>query len=343
MKNNIFKIATFNVCNLVLPEVKFYGDTVYSKDEYNKKINWIGHQLRLMNADIVGFQEVFHGEALEEAIRASGIYKPDVNIITANPTGEKPTVGLLSRYPVISKEVVEIFPPQSLLDVEKEDTLEKIVLPYNKFSRPVLRVRLKIKDNLEMTVYVIHLKSKRPLVPEGVDKNDPIESSKGKARALILRAAEATALRVLLLDDLLHKEYPVVVLGDVNDTGLSVTSRIVSSEPPHRKYPQDVKNKIWDILLYQVQDIQARQSYRGFYHTHIHNGYYEALDHIMVSQELVRENPRNIGRVVYVTTLTDHLIDETLSDERIEKWQSDHGQVVATIELRSQNQKRESS
>lgn len=88
------------------------------------------------------------------------------------------------------------------------------------------------------------------------------------------------------------------------------------------------------MLLYNVKDIQARQSYRDTYYTYIHNGHYESLDHILVSQEFVHQNPSRLGEVEYVSVHNDHLIDETLSDQAVPRWQSDHGQVVTTIRLR---------
>lgn len=35
-----------------------------------------------------------------------------------------------------------------------------------------------------------------------------------------------------------------------------------------------------------------------------------------------------------VRTFNDHLLDETISEERIPNWQSDHAQVVVHIEMR---------
>jgi predicted extracellular nuclease len=183
-------------------------------------------------------------------------------------------------------------------------------------------------------VFVVHLKSKRPILPDDVDRHDPIEKAKGQARSLILRAAEATALRMLLMETLQGRDHPVIVIGDMNDGGLAVTSQLISGEPPWRQLPSDRKKALWDVLLYHVRDIQARMSYRDYYYTHIHNGHYEGLDHIMVSQEFVAQNPANIGRVSYVSLLNDHLVDVTLSREGTPIWKSDHGQVVATIELR---------
>lgn len=319
------KIGSFNLFNLVSPGKKYYGRREYSQSDYNKKISWIGGQLRRMEADIVGFQEIFHEEALREAISKDNAYR-DAEIIVANATGERPVVGLVSKYKILNYEIVTDF--KETLDF---DGLE---VPINSFSRPVLRALIELPNKLEATVYVVHLKSKRPLIPEGADPYDPIEKAKGQARSLIRRAAEATALRDLLLEELKDRDHPVILLGDVNDSGLAVTTRIISGDPPFRNMPEKVRRELWDILLYHVKDIQARMSFHDFYYSHIHNGHYEALDHIMVSQELVAQNPRHIGKVGFVSVFNDHLIDETLSDERVELWQSDHAQVVASIELR---------
>jgi len=39
----------------------------------------------------------------------------------------------------------------------------------------------------------------------------------------------------------------------------------------------------------------VRASDRDVTYSHIHNGRYEVLDHILVSQEFVRSNPNHIG------------------------------------------------
>jgi len=67
-----WKIGTFNLFNLVLPEVPYYGDSIYTREEYQRKIRWVAGQLRSMEADVVGFQEVFHEAALREALHEAG-------------------------------------------------------------------------------------------------------------------------------------------------------------------------------------------------------------------------------------------------------------------------------
>jgi predicted extracellular nuclease len=227
----------------------------------------------------------------------------------------------------LSYRYITDFPATAQLDIQGA------AIPLSHFSRPVLVAQIQLTETVECTVFVAHLKSKRPIFPDNADRQDPIEIAKGQARSLMLRAAESIALRVLLMSVLQNRTYPVIVLGDMNDGGTAVTSQIISGEAPLRKFDSERKRQIWDTLLYHVKDIQARQSYGDFYYTHIHNGYYESLDHIMVSQEFVTQNPNRLGRVLYVSVFNDHLLDETLSRDRVPYWQSDHGQVVASIDL----------
>jgi len=328
MNGRGFKVATFNLYNLVLPNVVYYGDRQYTTPEFKQKKLWIAGQLIAMNADIVGFQEVFHVEALRQALEESKLY-PNAKVIAAPRLGEGPVVAMVSRLPVLRHRVYEVFPAAASL------TLEGVTVPMQKFSRAVLAVDVALTPELECTVFVVHLKSKRTIFPDGVDRHDPLEKAKGQARALIQRAGEAIALRFILMEFLKNRNYPVILMGDINDDGRAVTSQILSGEAPFRKTPFEQKQQSWDVLLYHVKEIQARRSYEDYYYTHIHNGHYDSLDHIMVSQEFVAENPHHVARVGYVSVLNDHLVDDTLSQNGVQSWQSDHGQVVASIELRN--------
>ncbi len=329
MPRDRFRIGTFNLYNLVLPELPYYGTRRYSYQEYQQKLKWIANQLGEMDADLVGFQEIFHRAALEEALQASGLYE-GANVIVGPERADSPAVGLVSRFPVLDHEFVGQFPPQAQIDIGG------VPIPLQTFSRPVLCARLRLPTGQPVMVFVVHLKSKNPTIDEEADRHDPVERALGKTRSLIRRAAEATAVRCLMLERLKGNDDPVIMMGDINDSGQAVTSEIMTGSPPWRNLDGRAKRRVWDTLLYNVNDIQARQSYRDVYYTHIHNGHYESLDHILVSQEFVRQNPNHIALVEYVKVLNDHLIDDTLTEESVPCWQSDHGQVLVTIELRGQ-------
>lgn len=323
-QKDIIRVGTFNLLNLTLPETPFYGHQKYSYEEFGKKKTWINQQLDHMNVDILGCQELFDEEALRNILSDNPNYKNARVIIGTNAAGQ-PCVGLVSRFPVTDIQVINTFPSQLEVD--------GLLIPFTRFSRPILKCRVEVRPGVYFVVVVAHLKSKRPMIPNDVDRNDPLEIARGQARSLLLRAAEAAAMREVLMDSLKNRNHPVIVIGDLNDTHTSVTTRIISGDPPYRKLPIGKKIEIWDTLLYHAKDIQARLAFHDTYYTHIHNGHYEALDHIMVSQELVKEYPKHIGRVGYVQIYNDHLIDETFSDENVPKWKSDHAQVVVSIEL----------
>lgn len=331
-KKRIIKVSTLNLLNLASAGKKYYNRT-YNQTEYDKKVKWLSGQLNDIDADIIGFQEIFHREAIEEVLEKSGVYR-DADFVMENSEGNRPVVGCVSRFPIEKYDIFNAFPEESILNIDLGGDKQNIELPFKHFSRPVLRAKIRLRENIVLNFYVAHLKSKRPMFFDDEDSNNPVIYAKGKARSLMLRAAESTALRALLMKDLHKREKPVIVVGDVNDSGHAVTTKLISGEAPHRRLPKDVKFKIWDTLLYHVKDIQARQSYQDFYYTHIHNGHYESLDHIMVSEEFVGENPHRIGRVGYVSLRNDHLIDSTLTNEKMPLWRTDHGIVTATIEMR---------
>lgn len=326
------KVGTFNLMNFMLPDRPVYNGTLsYSKEDYRRKSDWIDFMLSQMDADIIGFQELFHAEAMMRVVRDNPAYR-HAKLYMGEETGDQPSVALLSRFPVENLEVFTHFPQDALIDFYPKGR-EQVTLPFTTFTRPVLKADIRIPDYGLVTVFVVHLKSKREIFYAGEDAQNPVDAARAQSRSLMLRAAEAVALRSLVSQSLQLPERPVILCGDVNDTGHAVTSRIISGEAPQHRLNDELKRRVWDLLLYHVKDIQARRSYQDYYYTHIHNGVYESLDHIMVSQELVTEYPRNTGRVSLVSVYNDHLVDQTFTQTGVDKCKSDHGVVVCALEL----------
>ncbi|MBR6277506.1 MAG: endonuclease/exonuclease/phosphatase family protein [Bacteroidales bacterium] len=338
MYNNIktIKAGTFNLMNLMMPNREMYGGSLkYTPEEFHRKIAWTSSMLKQMDADVIGFQECFHKQALSIAVSDIKKYQ-NAEIIMGDEIGNQPRVALMSVFPIDDVEIFDKYPPEAVIDFRPKNSYEKICLPFDSFSRPVLKADIFIKPFGIVTFFVVHLKSKRPVFYDGEDERNPIDLARAQVRALMIRASESAALRAILVRSLKNQNRPVVVFGDVNDTGNAVTTRIISGEVPQHRLPDSQKRSVWDVLLYHVKDIQARRSYQDFYYTHIHNGMYESLDHIMVSEELVTENPKNVGRVGLVSVYNDHLVDQTFTVEKQDKCKSDHGTVVCTLELNAE-------
>ncbi|MFN3196790.1 MAG: endonuclease/exonuclease/phosphatase family protein [Bradymonadia bacterium] len=325
-----FTVGSFNLRNLVRPGVPYYGREGDSPREVQRKQVWIGRQLDNMRAEIVGVQEVFHADALAGAVERSRMGRHNATVHVSEREGDDgplPSVGLVTTLPVKRCEFIESFPSAGCLQLSEGAN------PVDRFSRPVLRAEIELPTGPTVVVFVVHLKSKRPEMLDGEDEHDPMHRATGKARSLIRRASEAIALRHLLVEALHDTDTPVMVMGDLNDAGGAVTSDIITGSPPWGRLPERQKQALWDVLLYNVKDIQARQSHKDVYYTHLHNGHYDALDHILVSQEFSRGNRRGIGHVEYVQVLNDHLVDRTLARRKTPRWHSDHGLVVATFKL----------
>src|SRR3712207_3873971 len=329
------KVGTFNVLNLARPGEPYYPDEEpYSAAEYEEKAAWIAGQLGRMDADVVGFQEVFSEDALRDVCARSAEFGDDGTVVAPGADGDSgPRLGLASRLPLDGPvTTVPDFPAG--LDV----AVDGIALPVGTFSRPVLRARVVLdpESGTTATVFVAHLKSKRPIRDPQAPEHDPREEALGKARALIRRAAEAAALRFLVLEESIGNAQPVIVLGDLNDAARAVTTDIITGDSPSRFWPRDPEDRkaYWDRLLYSAYELTVRRTGRDVSYTHIFNGHYENLDHILVSQEFYERNPQRIAEVVNLRYFNDHLFDSQLSNDRHDRITSDHAQLVAEIRLR---------
>ena len=68
-------VATCNVLNLANAGRLFYeNQDPYSAAEFDRKINWLGERIRMLNADVLAVQEVWDEAALKGAIARSGMH-----------------------------------------------------------------------------------------------------------------------------------------------------------------------------------------------------------------------------------------------------------------------------
>jgi endonuclease/exonuclease/phosphatase family metal-dependent hydrolase len=335
-----FRAASFNVENLILPDVRYYDRLKDTREQYDAKVNWIASIFNRAKADIVGIQEVWFEEALADAAKRSFHFAAGVNVAAPGATraenlnghmAKRPRVGLLSRFPIKAVSSTIAFPASVDLTIPlRVDGGEIVQLPVGvpQFQRPVLRAIVDV-GGTELVVYVAHLKSKGPLIREGEDGDDPFAASLGQARATMVRAAEAAALRHLILADLKETRKPVIVLGDLNDTPDAASTQTVRGQMPKKDADGDEKEARWDVILYSTFRIAAERSAQ--IHTHIHDGERDILDHILVSEEFYSRNRNRIGDVVRHEVINDHLRDDP--DDRPRPGASDHGVPIAEIVL----------
>lgn len=333
-----FRVASFNVENLILPDVRYYDRLKDTRDQYETKANWIASVLNRAKPDIVGVQEVWFEEALADVMKRSFHFAGNANVVAPGATraenltghvAKRPRLGLISRFPIKAVSSTIAFPATVDLTVPLRvdgGIISQVPVGVTQFQRPVLRAVVDV-NGVDLTVYVAHLKSKGPLIREGEDGDDPFAASLGQARATIVRAAEAAALRHLILADLKETKKPVVVLGDLNDTPDAASTQTVRGPTPHKDMDGDEKKALWDVILYSTFRIALERSAQ--IHTHIHDGERDILDHILVSEEFYGRNRERIADVLRHEVINDHLRDDR--DDQSPPGASDHGIPIAEI------------
>lgn len=331
-------IATFNVENLITADKKIYDELKvrYTQEQYSQKIAWIKSQLLKINADIIGFQEVFEEQALKDCLL--GTPMENWHLIVADPNGKSPVNAILSKYPIEVSSIIQDIPNKFDFfdDQITTDGVSNINIPITKFSRGVLKCHIKINENLTITVLVLHLKSKRPIFTKDFDSNnaDFSQKAEGNIRSLIRRGIEACGVRQLITDEIdLNEHNPIFVLGDLNDNDTAVTNQAILGDEPYFNLPLEQKIKKWKYVLQNSKDIQARKSIENFHYTYIHNGHFESLDNIFISNHFAETNFNRLGRIIDVRLYNDHVIDDKTSKDKKPFYVSDHGQVVVNIDI----------
>jgi hypothetical protein len=192
-------VASFNVKNLIGPDQEFYEFQTYTPEEYAWKRDWLAAQVMSLDADLIGFQEIFDETALREVIDEADAQGDAMNAAalpgrdksyrkraifrhlaytpyrdaalafapnsadTGEPGKRRPGVAILSRLGFVGQ-------PEIIQDLD-----EPLEIPFTplrglddedagfyrlrRLSRPILKVRVKMGNHV-VTVFNCHLKSK---------------------------------------------------------------------------------------------------------------------------------------------------------------------------------------
>ncbi len=272
------------------------------------------------------------------------------------PGQRRPGLAVVSRHGFVGQPTI----------IQDLDT--PLVIPFGddghftmrRLSRPILRVRVPIGGQT-VTIFNCHLKSKLgefdnpgglPVAPAADLTNyDPAARALGSLRAGLRRMAEAWVLRRAIIDDL-EKGNPVMVLGDFNDGEHAVSTEIISGEAPFKNYAwmrrHDAKHSgdrykdhendqiqadITRFRLHSAEKLFVRKSARDMVYTSAFGGVFESIDQIFMSHHFLPENPDRIGEMSYFSALNDHLTDGSHPEAPYNKLASDHGQIMAHMNV----------
>jgi endonuclease/exonuclease/phosphatase family metal-dependent hydrolase len=307
------RFATFNVCNLAPPGAKLYDNLEpLTPAGYEAKADWIAQQLDQLDADVIGFQEIFSQAALRDVLSRTRKYRDALHAgVDPDPHAQRltPSVAIVSRLPLAGTPgIYASFPEDVPCDSGSPAS--------DRFARAPLHVQVVLPGGRIVDVMVVHLKSRRPDYRNGDSGEDALHYALASLRSLVWRGTEAVALRVLLSKTMRETRRPCVVLGDFNDTADAVTTTIVLGNGGTRSLAGNGSTGSTGGA--------AGNGSNGY--TSIHEGHYSTIDHVLVSEEFNRSSPRAIGEVIDVSYFNDHL--------RLARPEaSDHGQVLVRMRL----------
>ena len=336
MKLSRLSIATFNLLNLNLPGRRIYTGAGWTQEQYDKKIAWTASQLRLLQPDVFGFQELWHADALAQALQAAGLTDQYDMLVPPDADGARIVCAAIVRKGLLVgvPDWISAFPEGFVLRSKGDDPqTPQISVNIQGFSRPVLHFAMRPRDNKpDVQVYVCHFKSKAPTQIFKEDWYDKTVYGKhakglGSALATIRRTAEAAALRFLLSASMKDNDTPVIVLGDINDGQHSNTANILTDQP---RYLVGDSEGGGDVALYTAQTLQEYRDTRDVYYTHIHQDIRESLDHILVSQEFYDNSRKRTWLFDGLVINNDHLNFE----DHKGLGTNDHGIVCASFKYR---------
>jgi endonuclease/exonuclease/phosphatase family metal-dependent hydrolase len=329
------RIATLNCLNLALPGRRFYdGVEPYSADEYIAKTQWLAAMLDRLAADLVLLQEVFHEQALSDVVRqcAGGARSWSLAAPLAGQDNGKPRLAIVWRQPWRpSLQSIADFPPGCAVEVPEAGV-------QTAFSRPLLRADLPLPGaggGRALTVFNVHLKSRRPDFVDGDDPADGRLAARAQLRSLIRRGAEAAALRAVLEQATAASSAPLVVAGDFNDDIDAPTTRIIAEPPAMPDGGSGPPLRLLDA--FDVQPHAARVARRrGVPFTIIGDDGAERIDHVLVSRHFVPRAEQAVGRVATVEVFSDHLFERHRAAQGgppLDRVYADHAAVCVTLEL----------
>ncbi|WP_420963737.1 endonuclease/exonuclease/phosphatase family protein [Brucella sp. IR073] len=332
-------IGTFNLYNLNEPSLPIYSDANgWSREEYERKVDWTQRMIRTLRPDVMGFQELWHRNSIARALEDSGLTDEYDLVTPVEADGTRIVCAAIVRKGLLTgiPDWIVKFPDKFTLRSSGDDPqTPAISVAIGTFSRPVLHFIIQPRDDQEpVHVYVCHFKSKAPtqIFREDWFTADEAAYKKhatnlGAAISTIRRTAEAAALRFILTEQMKGSRTPVIVLGDINDGQHSNTANILTEQP---RYLVGDSVGGGDVSLYSAQTLQEYRSTRDVYYTHIHQDIMESLDHILVSEEFYDNSQRRVWMFDGMNVHNDHL---NFSDHK-ETGTNDHGVVCAAFKYK---------
>lgn len=305
-------VMTWNVENLFPPQTPS-GPS--ARPVYQRKLSYLARTVARVSPDVVALQEIGDPMCLDDLQTAlAGAYPHAA--ISKHPDRRGIRVAILSARPLVDVRQLSAFSDEALPSIPTPDGQR-----VKSMGRGALHAVAEIADGRQLRVVTAHLKSKLLSYPDGRRfPKDEHERARGAGFALLRRTAEAVALRVRLNELLAGDDIPSVLAGDLNDVPEAITTQLLEGPPDSAPDRRDLGD---DVRLNSLADwLPAKHQY-----TRMFRGEGELIDHLLVSQDLLRSLRQVDSLVRDIRSITEDV--ESRKDARI----PDHAPVFARFEL----------
>lgn len=349
-KPNQITFSTFNLLNYLEPPNAYYDfENIYSFEEWQKKQHWMAEAIGSLDCDVIGFQEIFSPQSLEQLMNDLGypyFAVVDCPHVEDDYLYTSPVVGIASRYPI--EKVQPVKPHSELLSAFKLS--EKF-----SFNRTPVHATITLPHLGSTDCYVIHFKSQRATEPKGptLDNADrskvsqTSDSQKPKSDTLVKlhqeqlgswlssvqRGLEAQMLHQYITHQRHQTDQPVVLMGDFNKPlfhdefkGLICYSLNRDEASKHWLSHFRLKDS-WDLYhqLHEEDLLEQRKP------THYYGASGSVLDYILMSSEFDCQNSSSLMEISRYTVLDHHLINPSFEHDQ---FSTDHAIVSVTAHIR---------
>jgi len=327
--------TTINMFNFVEPPNAYYDfENILTQEEWQKKQGWFKDKITALNSDVIGFQEVFSPQALENLVNELGYsYFCTVD----EPKSEdgyvfnSPVVAFASRYPILNAQPV----------IAEQAQLSRFGIEFE-FNRVPVHASIELPHLGITDCYVVHFKSQRPKEPEESDVTDEINSSPlhqlhdeqlGSWLSTVQRGLEANILHNHIIQQRKESNQPVIMMGDFNKPLFHDEFKgLLSHELRFDKFSTDYLTRFqlkdsWDIYcgLKGADLLEERVS------THYYGAKGSVLDYILLSNEFDSSFSGNILEVIDYTVTDQHIVNPRFD---IDQFSTDHALVSITAHIR---------
>jgi endonuclease/exonuclease/phosphatase family metal-dependent hydrolase len=320
------KLATFNLYQFAKPPYAWYTKKEkFTEQQWIEKTTWIKNQIIKMDCDIIGFQEVFSKDALESLVKELGFdYFETVDVAKLNKTTYiSTTVAIASKYLITKLQKVKAHIP----------SFKKHYFKGNfSFARVPIKATIMLPNEIELLVYVAHLKSNRLNEFEYIFNKTHDLNHKKDTVSKALQGTSATSLQQrlceassLFFDIKKSKKIPTVLLCDFNDKEFSLTIDALSNTKYH--YPKSRAKLLLHDASYHYKEVvdnphpEAKEPQRKATSYFLGKG--NVLDYIFISKQF---------NVTNYTVLDEHLHEHGV--DLLLK--SDHAQVVCELSFKEE-------